>query len=302
MNQMNYYFPYGGPWDNASTFQGLQPFKYNGKELDRVHGLDWYDYGARRYDPAFVQFTQMDPLCEQYPHLSPYAYCAGNPVNAIDPDGMRIWIVEDTKRYRYQDGQIFDNEIVLRDLPAYVQSVTNAFCELNRSKTGKSLISELQNSKNDFVIQNGDENIFMDFRPITAFANNPENKLNISEYIDSSGSGGTIKWNPSITRGGMQENHTSIRPPFIGLGHELFHAQDANRGLLYPNNDYNDKELGIKYKAKYKGLFKSEWRAIYGENLIRRELSLPLRYYYESEAPYGPRLVSKKNGSLINYP
>ena len=89
MNQMNYYFPYGGPWDNASTFQGLQPFKYNGKELDRVHGLDWYDYGARRYDPAFVQFTQMDPLCEQYPHLSPYAYCAGNPVNRGSDGGCR---------------------------------------------------------------------------------------------------------------------------------------------------------------------------------------------------------------------
>jgi len=89
IEQTNEYYPYGGPWGNASTFQGLQPFKYNGKELDRVHGLDWYDYGARRYDPAFCQFTQMDPLCEQYPHLSPYAYCAGNPVNAIDPDGMR---------------------------------------------------------------------------------------------------------------------------------------------------------------------------------------------------------------------
>ena len=70
---------YRGPWGDTSTSQGVQSFKYNGKELDRIHGLDWYDYGARCYDPAFAQFTQMDPLCEQYPHLSPYAYCAGNP-------------------------------------------------------------------------------------------------------------------------------------------------------------------------------------------------------------------------------
>ncbi len=87
VEQTNQYYPYGGPWGDVSTNQGLQPFKYNGKELDRVHGLDWYDYGARRYDPAFCQFTQMDPLCEQYPHLSPYAYCAGNPVRYVDPDG-----------------------------------------------------------------------------------------------------------------------------------------------------------------------------------------------------------------------
>jgi RHS repeat-associated protein len=98
VEQQNDYYAYGGPWGNTSTNQGFQPFKYNGKELDRVHGLDWYDYGARRYDPAFAQFTQMDPLCEKYPHLSPYAYCAGNPVRYVDPDGQRIWIVSGKKR------------------------------------------------------------------------------------------------------------------------------------------------------------------------------------------------------------
>lgn len=87
VEQKNQYYPYGGPWGDISTNQGFQPYKYNAKELDRVHGLDWYDYGARRYDPAFCQFTQIDPLCEQYPHLSPYAYCAGNPVRYVDPDG-----------------------------------------------------------------------------------------------------------------------------------------------------------------------------------------------------------------------
>lgn len=88
--QLNDYYPYGCPYGDTSTNQGFQPYKYNGKELDRVHGLDWYDYGARRYDPAYCMFTQMDPLAEQYPHLSPYAYCAGNPVNAIDSDGKKV--------------------------------------------------------------------------------------------------------------------------------------------------------------------------------------------------------------------
>ena len=90
IKQINHYYPYGGPWYYFSTDQGFQPFKYNGKEFDRVHGLDWYDYGARRYDPSYSLFTQMDPLAEQYPHLSPYAYCAGNPVRYVDPDGRKI--------------------------------------------------------------------------------------------------------------------------------------------------------------------------------------------------------------------
>ena len=65
----------------------LQPYKYNGKELDRTHGLDWYDYGARNYDAALCQFTTIDPLCEKYYHISPYAYCANNPIMFVDPDG-----------------------------------------------------------------------------------------------------------------------------------------------------------------------------------------------------------------------
>ena len=44
----------------------IQPYKYNGKELDRMHGLDWYDYGARHYDAAIVSWPTMDPLSEKY--------------------------------------------------------------------------------------------------------------------------------------------------------------------------------------------------------------------------------------------
>ena len=36
--------------DSRNT--GLQPYKYIGKELDRTHGLDWYDHGARHYAPV----------------------------------------------------------------------------------------------------------------------------------------------------------------------------------------------------------------------------------------------------------
>ncbi len=109
IKQINHNYPYGGPWNYFSTNQGFQPYKYNGKELDRIHGLDWYDYGARRYDPAYCLFTQMDPLAEQYPHLNPYAYCAGNPVNYVDPDGRHIRVKRKGENYVFvnQTGLIF---------------------------------------------------------------------------------------------------------------------------------------------------------------------------------------------------
>ena len=70
----------------------FQPYKYGGKELDRENGLDLYDFAARQYDPATGRFTTVDPKAESYPHLSPYLYCAANPIRNIDPTG--IYVVE----------------------------------------------------------------------------------------------------------------------------------------------------------------------------------------------------------------
>ncbi len=70
-----------------SDFSWPGSYKYNGKEFDNLYRLNWLDYGARRYMPDLGQWTSVDPLAEKYYHLSPYAYCANNPVNAIDSDG-----------------------------------------------------------------------------------------------------------------------------------------------------------------------------------------------------------------------
>ena len=98
MEQTTHYYPYGGLM-YLSTEHGFQKYKYNAKELDRTHGLDWYDYEARQYDPVIARFTSMDPLCEKYYNISPYAYCAGNPVNIVDPDGRDgVRIIDDANK------------------------------------------------------------------------------------------------------------------------------------------------------------------------------------------------------------
>ena len=56
---------------------------------DTPVGLDLYDFGARMYSPSNMRWLTMDPLCEKYYSISPYAYCAGDPVNLVDPDGMQ---------------------------------------------------------------------------------------------------------------------------------------------------------------------------------------------------------------------
>lgn len=111
LSQTTYYYPYGGVFGDLGSYPESQPYKYNGKEFDRMHGLDWYDYGARQYDPAIARFTSMDPLTEKYYHISPYAYCAGNPVNYVDLDGRSTWVIDYAEgQYQVVGGNLDDND------------------------------------------------------------------------------------------------------------------------------------------------------------------------------------------------
>ncbi len=89
-SQTSQYYPYGKLWDDLWDIN-TQPNRYNGKELDRMHGLDCYDYGARMYDPGIGRYMTIDPKAEDYYDTSPYAYCLNNPIKNTDPDGRSVW-------------------------------------------------------------------------------------------------------------------------------------------------------------------------------------------------------------------
>ena len=61
--------------------------------LDRMHGLDLYDSQARWYDSLLGRTSTMDPLAEKYYSLSPYLWCAGNPVKNIDLHGDTVAVL-----------------------------------------------------------------------------------------------------------------------------------------------------------------------------------------------------------------
>lgn len=63
---------------------------YGGKEFDTRNGINIYDFGARTYAPDIARFWQPDPMSHDYHWLSPYAYCGGDLVNRIDPDGCML--------------------------------------------------------------------------------------------------------------------------------------------------------------------------------------------------------------------
>ena len=97
VEEINHYYPFGGIF---ASEENVQPYKYNGKELDTKKGLNWYDYGARRYDAALGRFTTVDPSSEKYYPTSPYVYCGGNPINRIDPTGAD-WYRDEYGNYHW---------------------------------------------------------------------------------------------------------------------------------------------------------------------------------------------------------
>ena len=77
-----------------------QPYRFTGKELITEHGLNRYDSKARIQDFQIPGFTTLDPLCENYYGISPYSYCAGNPVSRVDPNGMKWDDPEEAKKLK----------------------------------------------------------------------------------------------------------------------------------------------------------------------------------------------------------
>ena len=64
-------------------------------QSDRMNGIDWYDSHARFYDQLIGRTPTMDPMAEKYYSISPYSWCANNPIRYSDYNGLEIHINND---------------------------------------------------------------------------------------------------------------------------------------------------------------------------------------------------------------
>ena len=271
VEQVNHYYPFGMTYGDGIATSN-QPYKYNDKELDRMHGLDWYDYGARMYDSALGRFHTQDRFVEKYFPLSPYQYAANNPVCNIDVNGDNIWVSvvntttdangnTNTTKSRYYYGQNSNGNYGFLDASGniysgndkFVGQLTTALGDLRQGgSSGAGLVNDLMTSTNN-----------------TEVVSRGGNKAD-------SQNGAYILWNPIGTNGGPYQNGGNTRPSFIGLGHEMAHVQDVwNRTVS--NNTWvtvtlpNGQTQSIPYAEIY---------STHMENQIRSENNVPLRVSY----------------------
>ena len=70
-------------------------YTFSAKEKDVETGLSYF--GSRYYNSDLSVWLSVDPQAAKYPSLSPYVYCANNPVKLVDPDGEDYVVVVDNQ-------------------------------------------------------------------------------------------------------------------------------------------------------------------------------------------------------------
>ena len=115
------YLPFGETFVNQQSSSYSERYTFTGKEKDSETGF--YNFGARYYDSDLSGlFLSVDPMADKYPNISPYAYCAWNPVKLVDPNGREVL---PTSEEAYQ--------MILTSLPqearAYVKRDANGFID-----------------------------------------------------------------------------------------------------------------------------------------------------------------------------
>ena len=128
------YYPFGsvsGSWSSSTNpSQPSLRYRFSGKEIAgqivdaspvasalagtpaAAAGTPYLDFGARLYDPRSAAWLSQDPMAEKYYYISPYAYCAGDPLNLVDPEGTDWLFQNESQQYIW-----FDNVVSGKDTP-----------------------------------------------------------------------------------------------------------------------------------------------------------------------------------------
>jgi RHS repeat-associated protein len=209
-----HYLPYGEDWIAQRNSSWTTPYTFSGKEKDVETGYGYVKklrffsslafgnekqvfhyahclrrFGARYYDSGLSIWLSVDPMSDKYPSMSPYNYCANNPVMLVDPDGREFSIAG----MIYVPGANCPDEI--KD--AKDRAIWNTMNKVYSTKYGKKAINEM-NEKGVMY------NITSD--------SHPDAKEGSGAYLtNNDGTGGTIYLN------GNNDNVDV-------LAHEMFHG------------------------------------------------------------------------------
>ena len=223
---------------SSTTFFSLaEIYAFSAKERDAETGLSYF--GARYYSSDLSIWLSVDPMSDKYPSLSPYVYCADNPVKLVDPNGEEIIICVRNQKYTYDGFNLIDKDGNVANFASntFGYKVLSDLNELKNSKCNmiKDKLMDLVNSEHKHYIVN---------RTLVGGGgfNHPFNKKDASS--PGVGSGTETGYNPFATKSVCADGgYVSCAT----LAHELLgHGWNSDRGLH--ENDSHITDNGIKYE------------------------------------------------------
>ena len=84
----------------SSHFDGVR-YTFSAKEKDTETGYSFF--GSRYYSSDLSIWLSVDPMSDKYPSLSPYVYCADNPIKLVDPNGEDIWEIDENGKLTWKE-------------------------------------------------------------------------------------------------------------------------------------------------------------------------------------------------------
>ena len=204
-----HYLPWGEDYVNQriSGYDGAR-YTFSAKEKDPETGLSYF--GSRYYSSDLSVWLSVDPMAAKYPSLSPYTYCADNPVKLVDPDGEEIGIFLDS------DGNCVGND-GKDDHRRYVIKTT---AKNYGDVPAAGLSQEEYNKTCDFIHKNsGDKDAFdnndIAYRNSIEIENSSDNLNSIKKIIFQDKGALFVGDNPSDNReyGGRNENGMIVSDP-----------------------------------------------------------------------------------------
>ena len=227
IHQVTNYYPFGAPYADPAAVSSAdrQPYKYNGKELDKMYGLNTYDYGARQYYSILGRWDRVDPLCEKYYPYSSYMYCLGNPIKYVDPDGKYVLIWYQDKQGNKQSF-LYDGTQKKVPNNSFVLDFVHTYNFLKANNVGENVVNAVKSHSVLIELRKADVTIYQNYD---------------RRHI--------VFWEP---RKGLLLTNGEKQSPAVRLEHEFDHGMDdlKNHKKHVDRKDIHDDQYDNKEERR----------------------------------------------------
>ena len=265
----------------------------------------YYRSNVIRTDGALVQsatiFSSIDPLCEKYYHLSPYVFCAANPIRYVDPSGARIFLSQDMNLKQIFTvlldlQRLTDDKLVYQTQSDGRRMIKIAKLGKGKHTKGTQLIRNLNSSFRSVEIEYDKASLDRTGKYTSRFRTYYEDGVNLKNKSNGIGVNALINYAPSQnvktrTAASTPKGYAfRSSPTRVSLAHELIHAYHATKGDVEtttaenPTYIINGKKVVVSGNVAHKELrtvgLGFNHQGDITENDIRIEQGLPLRVAY----------------------